>query len=189
MRSGSLWNKTLRLLLIAQAMAIAAPCLAQTPDTFQSAPGPEAPKPRPRPHVPPPAAAPAPAPTLAPAPSAASAASASERVYNRYAPSGADTGIIEERHWDHNNCTGGSVEIRIVEPPRSGTATVKEELLRIPSTNREGVASAACTGRTVLGKSIYYQSQAGFHGTDRLAYLVSMNGGEWHRFAVEVTVQ
>jgi hypothetical protein len=172
----------LRLLLTVLVLAIAMARLASAADVFQSAPGPEPLRPKAPPRAPPPVeAAPAMPPPAAPAPMQA------EATYQRRARSGVAERVIEERSWDEN-CAARSVDIKIVEPPRSGTATVRDEITPIPATGRHGNVSPACIGRPVATKSIYYQSNPGSRGTDRLVYLVS-NSNEWKRIEVEISVE
>jgi hypothetical protein len=177
--------RILLLVLVWLATVIAASSLAQTPPPFEEAPGPEAPKPRPRPPASqPPAARPA-----APSPATIAPEMAGpEAFYSRSAPSGAAAPVIRETAID-DNCAARPVDIRIVEPPQHGSATVRDEMLEIPARGRYGTNPAACAGRQVLGKRIYYQSNPGFRGADRVGYLFNIGGGEWHRFAVEITVE
>jgi hypothetical protein len=168
----------LRLILVGLAMVTAAPSWAQAPDPFQSAPGPEAPEPRPRPRVSqPPAAGP-----VAPAPAGA------EVVLSRHAPSGVAAPLAMETRWGPD-CGAQSLETRIVERPRNGTTAIRDEPTTIPAKPRFGSTAEACIGRPILGKRVYYQSNPGFRGTDRVGYLVSYHGSEWHRFEVQITVE
>jgi hypothetical protein len=175
----------LRSLLVALALATAVPSLVRAEDPFQSAPGPVMPQPRAHPRASPPLeaapAAPIPAP-IAPAPMRA------DTTYHRRARSGVAEVVIGERANDPN-CGARPIDMRVVEPPRNGTAVIRDEISPIPATGRYGDNSAACIGRLIATKSIYYQSSPGFRGADRLVYLISVGGGEWKRIEVEITVE
>jgi hypothetical protein len=174
--------------LVGMVLAIAGPGPAQAEDLFQSAPGPDVPKPKPHAQTPRPPAAD----LVAPAPPAVVPPLAAEQVYSRYVPSGMAGRVADKVNWDINTCAANTVDIRIVEQPRSGTAAIRDEMLTIPA--KRGTIPptdtlAACIGRPVLGKGVYYQSNPGFRGTDRLAFLHRDSGGVWHRFEVQITVE
>ena len=63
----------------------------------------------------------------------------------------------------------------------------KSEEMPIPKVATVGT-SGACAGKLIIGKRIYYQSQPGFRGYDRVAYDVRL-GDEWHRKTIEIAVR
>jgi hypothetical protein len=173
------------------ALIITDPSLAQAPAPFESAPAPETPKPKPRPRVPQPSAiapvAPAPAATAPTAAAPTSASIGAEVVESRNAPSGVEALVDSLAAWD-NNCAPRPMDVRIVEPPRNGAATIRDGTARI-NTARWGSAPEACRGREIAGKQLYYQSKPGFRGADRVGFLASFNGAEWHRYEIRITVE
>ena len=64
--------------------------------------------------------------------------------------------------------------LTVVEPPKNGTTEVK------PSVNRIGggtvVGANPCAGRDIEGVGLFYKSNPGFHGADRLKYSVYLPG-------------
>jgi hypothetical protein len=169
--------------LIAATVLAAVALAARAEDSFQSAPGPEPPRPRAPQRSPPPREA-APA---APAPAAPPPNSANFSFKAR-APSGVATRI--HREWSVDaDCTARPVEITIVEPPRNGTVTTRDEPYSLPYNPTFGTTPAACVGRTIASTSVYYESNPGFHGADRLGYLKRNGNGEWKRFDALVNVE
>jgi hypothetical protein len=162
-------------LVIAGLLFIATGMAAPAEELFQSAPGPEAPKPKQRP--------PAPTPTPAvPAPVAI------DFTVQRRAPSGVAARMRNEWSVDAN-CAARPVSIRIVEQSRNGTATIRDDTMTIPAKPDFGSVPAACVGRPVAAKSIYYQSNTGFLGPDRVGYLINYGGAEWKRIEVQISVE
>jgi len=118
------------------------------------------------------------------APSTANA----DSTYQRRAPSGVAALVIQERGYNAN-CTALPIDMRIVESARNGTATIRDENSTIPAVGRRGANAAACVGRPIVAKYMYYQSNPGFRGVDRLFYLISIGSGEYRRIGVEITVE
>jgi hypothetical protein len=96
---------------------------------------------------------------------------------------------VSDEHWFDSNCAARSVDIRMIDPPHNGSAAFREESNAIPSRPRFGSSESNCVGRQINGKGVYYQSNPGFRGVDRLSYLVSVGGGEWKRIEVQITVE
>jgi hypothetical protein len=40
-----------------------------------------------------------------------------------------------------------------------------------------------------MGRRLYYQSEPGFRGADRILYDVRYGNGEWHRKTVDIAVR
>jgi hypothetical protein len=161
--------------LVAGLLFVAAAMAAPAEELFQSAPGPEAPKPKQRP--------PAPTPTpAAPAPVAI------DFTVQRRAPSG--VAAMLRREWSVDaNCAARPIDITIAAQPRNGTATIRDDTMTIPAKPDFGSVPAACVGRPVASKSIYYQSNAGFRGPDTLGFLVNYDGKDWKRIDVQINVE
>jgi hypothetical protein len=167
-----------QITLIAAAM-LATALAARAEDPFQSAPGPpEPPRPRAPQRTPPPReAAPAtPAPVNA------------DRSDSAHAPSGV-AARVSFAGWFDDNCVASPMEIRIVEPPNSGTATIRDETETIPANSKFRPTPPACVGVRRTVKSIYYQSNPGFRGADRLGYSVGLGGGQLKRVEVQISVE
>jgi len=175
-RFEALW----RFVLVGLAMVIAGPSLALTPDPFQSAPGPEAVKPKPRPRVAPqtPEAQP-----VAPAPAVAEAVPPGATVV----ASGAASPLNREMSWN-KECEARLTPIIIAEQPRHGTLAIREETMPVPAVAAVGT-SGACAGKLIMGRRLYYQSEPGFRGADRILYDVRYGNGEWHRKTVDIAVR
>jgi hypothetical protein len=105
-----------------------------------------------------------------------------------HAQSGIDARIREHQAWGPD-CTPRPVNIRIVEPPQSGTATIRDETLPVSAAGSHPNNDPACIGRPIAGKSIYYKSNPGFRGTDRLGYLISYRSDEWIRMEARIGVE
>jgi hypothetical protein len=179
---GACRRSDLQTALIAGALFAVAALPARAGDPFQSAPGP-APQPRMRsPSLPPREPAPAAAPSAPPAPPPTSTNNSLVR-----APSGVDARIVEHQAWGPD-CTPRPVAIRIVDPPRSGTATICDETLPVSTAGSHPNNNPACVGRPIAGKSIYYKSNSGFRGPDRLGYLISYRNDEWIRMEARISV-
>jgi hypothetical protein len=178
-------SNVLRSFLAVLVLAIGMPCLARAQDPFQSAPGPAAPRPSASPRISP-HREPAPA---APEPGIAAPAPVnSDATFTRRAPSGFASKIRAEVGWTRD-CAARPIDIRLVEPPRNGTITFRDETSWIPAKTDFGPETPACVGKMILGKSIYYQSNPGFHGTDRCVYLISFGGDPWKRYEVQINVE
>jgi hypothetical protein len=164
--------------LIAATMLAVVTLTARAEDPFQSAPGPEPPRPRAPQRTPPPREA---APTV-PAPVNA------DRSDSAHAPSGV-AARVSFAGWFDDNCVASPMEIRIVEPPRSGAATIRDETETIPANSKFRTTPPACIGVRRAVKSIYYQSNPGFRGADRLGYSVGLGGGQLRRVEVQISVE
>jgi len=70
----------------------------------------------------------------------------------------------------------------IAEPPKYGVTAIRDEPATIPSRDSNG-ATVSCAGRPTVRKTLYYQSQPGFQGTDHLVY-----DTEHGRYRVEIAV-
>jgi hypothetical protein len=185
-----------RTVLIAAVALIAATACARAVDPFQSAPGPgpntelqsapgpETQQPKARPNRSAPSSTP---PAIAPAP-VSPAPSNPDLALSRHVPSGVPGKLEQESAFDHTSCTGISVYVKIVEPPRSGTVTIRDATGPIPAKPRWGPTPPACIGREIPKKAIYYQSNPGFRGADRLGYLRSTGDGEWKRASVSRSI-
>lgn len=196
------------------AVAPAPPAVAPTPAVV---PAPAAPAVAPVPGVAPvPNVAPkpnsnfAPVPNVAPglreAPARRPVPEAIERVLREAPPSESAPGITEaippgaERvtsgvearvawhaSWS-NSCVGRPVSIKVLEAPTHGTLRINDELVPIPSRAAVGTVSSACVGRSIMGKRLYYQSQAGYRGADRVVVQVYTPSGDY-KSAVDIAVR
>jgi hypothetical protein len=181
--------------ITALAVVIALPGLTAAEELFQSAPGPDAAQPTrkadepyqsaPGPVAVRPNAVPRPAPAV---PLPALAPVNADRTVSAHAPSGV-TAAVGMEGWFDDNCVTPPIDIRIVEPPRRGTATVRDEDAAIPANSRFRTTPPACIGRVRTTKRIYYQSNPGFRGVDRIGYVVSIGGGEQKRIEIEIGVE
>jgi hypothetical protein len=174
-------GKAGRAILIGLALLVASPSFGQTPDPFQSVPAPvakpaprpraaEPPEPEPEPPAPPPAASP-PA-VAAPAPAAAAP------IPPGAVPvaSGAVSVIRQLNAWNPF-CRALPVSVTVVAQPQHGVLAIRDEGVPIPAQAQLG-SSGRCAGTVIAGKRVYYQSQAGYRGADRVVYVVVMGVGQ-----------
>jgi hypothetical protein len=174
-------GKAGRAILIGLALLVASPSFGQTPDPFQSVPAPvakpaprpraaEPPEPEPEPPAPPPAASP-PA-VAAPAPAAAAP------IPPGAVPvaSGAVSVIRQLNAWNPF-CRALPVSVTVVAQPQHGVLAIRDEGVPIPTQAQLG-SSGRCAGTVIAGKRVYYQSQAGYRGADRVVYVVVMGIGQ-----------
>jgi hypothetical protein len=174
-------GKAGRAILIGLTLLVASPSFGQTPDPFQSVPAPvakpaprpraaEPPEPEPEPPAPPPAASP-PA-VAAPAPAAAAP------IPPGAVPvaSGAVSVIRQLNAWNPF-CRALPVSVTVVAQPQHGVLAIRDEGVPIPTQAQLG-SSGRCAGTVIAGKRVYYQSQAGYRGADRVVYVVVMGIGQ-----------
>ena len=197
-----------RAVLASLALLVACPCLGQSPSPFQSvpapAPAPAPAKPATKAHrspddsdvYPPPAtdttAAPAPAPTVAQPPTPAPATAPLPAVAP--APPGAvpvATGtisVIREISVWNAFCRALPVSVAVIAQPQHGAIALRDEGVTIPAQAMFGT-SGRCAGNVIAGKRLYYQSQAGFHGADRVVYIVSQGPGPGRTVVIDIAVR
>lgn len=85
--------------------------------------------------------------------------------------SGVKTRITTHARFD-SQCRAKPVEIRIITPPANGTLTSAPEDSVVREENGRGDRQPGqCVGRKVRGVAVYYQSKAGFTGSDTFKYL------------------
>jgi len=159
-----------RLVVLCLSTLVAGSALAQT-DPFQSNPGP---LPAPRAVAPPPRVTrPVPEPEVPPAPPPAPAVTETVPPGARLVASGVDSRIVVYRRWG-DNCEAVPTTITIVEQPKHGAITLRDETTLVPLKAETGT-STGCIGKVVLGKGIHYQSELGYRGPDRVVFDVTLS--------------
>jgi hypothetical protein len=199
--------------MIGLVLLVASPCLGQSPSPFQSvpAPAPAPAKPATKAHrspddsdaYPPPATdttaapaaaapTPAPAPAVAQPPTPAPATAPLPAVAP--APPGAvpvATGtisVIREISVWNAFCRALPVSVAVIAQPQHGAIALRDEGVPIPAQPMFGT-SGRCAGNVIAGKRLYYQSQAGFHGADRVVYIVSQGPGPGRTVVIDIAVR
>jgi hypothetical protein len=82
----------------------------------------------------------------------------------------------------HRDCTPGRLPtIRVIEPPTSGTLTVK--VAELTTTRVVG-----CPSLKMPARVIFYQSRAGYVGPDHVKYEVTSENGEVVTYDTTITV-
>jgi len=155
-----------RLVVIGLSILVAGPAFAQT-DPFQSNPAPAPVVPSHRPVV-----RPAPEPEVPPAPPAPAMTETVPPGAHLVA-SGVDSGIGVYRRWGPN-CEAVPTMITIVEQPKHGAITLRDETTLVPLKAETGT-STGCIGRVVPGKGIHYRSEPGYRGPDRVVFDVTLS--------------
>jgi hypothetical protein len=74
-------------------------------------------------------------------------------------------------------CRALPVSVTVVAQPQHGVLAIRDEGVPIPAQAQLG-SSGRCAGTVIAGKRVYYQSQAGYRGTDRVVYVVVMGVGQ-----------
>jgi hypothetical protein len=83
----------------------------------------------------------------------------------------------------HKNCTPAPLPtVRVIEPPKSGTLTVKRGLLTTDKVS-------GCPAVKVPAQVVYYQARAAYTGPDHLNYEVTSENGEVATYDVTITVK
>jgi hypothetical protein len=83
----------------------------------------------------------------------------------------------------HKNCTPGALPtVRVIEPPKSGTLTVREAAL---TTNR----FTGCPPIKTPARVVFYQPRAGYVGPDHVVYEVTSENGEVATFDFTIDVK
>lgn len=81
------------------------------------------------------------------------------------------------------DCEAGPLPaIRVVEPPKSGTLTIRRGIL---TTNR----LAGCPALRVPAQVAFYTARAGASGTDHIVYVVSNADGVANAYDVMITIR
>jgi hypothetical protein len=81
------------------------------------------------------------------------------------------------------DCSAGPLPaIRVVEPPKSGTLTIRRGLL---TTNRV----AGCPALKVPAQVAFYRARAGASGTDHIVYVVSNADGLANAYDVTINIR
>jgi hypothetical protein len=114
-------------------------------------------------------------------------ASAGVGQLTRSVESGVETNITHHASWD-SGCNPRQITVTITRAPDAGTALVKDGSDRIPERPAFGTAGA-CAGRAIAGKHISYRSNAGFRGSDVVAYDVVLPGGNRSSYQVTINVR
>ena len=104
----------------------------------------------------------------------------------RSVESGVETKITHHASWDPD-CNPRNIAVTITRPPNAGTASVKDGSDRISERPAFGSAGA-CAGRTIAGKHVIYRSNAGFRGSDVVAYEVLLPNGNRRSYQVTIDV-
>lgn len=193
------WSLGLLLAIAVWLFAVAS-MAAEPADPFQSAPVAAPPK---QPPTPNPAAPAVPAVTAVPNPAPApnAAPGLREGPPRQQAPvdaeaippgavrvaSGVEGRVAWHVSWS-DSCVGRPVSIKVLEFPAHGTLRINDELVPIPSRAEVGTVPSACVGRPISGKRLYYQSQAGYRGADRIVVQVYTPSGDY-RSAVDIAVR
>jgi hypothetical protein len=107
----------------------------------------------------------------------------------RIAASGIASPISNERAWDWTSCAAQTVVVTIVEQPKNGTVTIRDETMNIPATTNRAGSTGVCAGKPINGKRVYYQSRPGFFGTDRLVYSTNYGGHGTAMTVIEISVK
>jgi hypothetical protein len=103
----------------------------------------------------------------------------------RTAKSGIDSLIGYERGWDHD-CAAIPTTVTITSQPKHGVATIVQGTSTIPTSTPPNGSTGECAGRTITGNQVMYRSQAGYHGTDFIAWdAMTARGNGGH---VDVTI-
>jgi len=83
----------------------------------------------------------------------------------------------------HKNCTPAPPPtVRVIEPPKSGTLTVRRAEL---TTDRV----AGCPAVKTPVQVVFYQARAGYEGPDHVNYGVTSENGEVATYDVTITVK
>ena len=83
----------------------------------------------------------------------------------------------------HKDCTAGRLPtVRVVEPPKSGTLTIRVAVL---TTTR----IQECPKLKMPAQVVFYQSRSDFAGHDRVKYEVTSENGEVATYDTRITVK
>lgn len=83
----------------------------------------------------------------------------------------------------HKDCAPAPLPtIRVVEPPKSGTFTIRHGVL---TTNRV----AGCPGLRIPAQVAFYQARAGAAGTDHFVYVVTNESGATGAYDVTINIK
>jgi hypothetical protein len=83
----------------------------------------------------------------------------------------------------HKNCTPGALPtVRIIEPPKSGTLTVREGTLTTDQVS-------GCPPIKTPARVVSYQARTGYVGPDHLVYEVTSENGEVATFDITINVK
>jgi hypothetical protein len=81
------------------------------------------------------------------------------------------------------NCTPAAVPtVRVVEPPKKGTLTVRQAVLTADKI-------AGCPPIKTPARVVFYQARAGYEGPDHVKYEVTSENGEVANYDVTITVK
>jgi hypothetical protein len=83
----------------------------------------------------------------------------------------------------HKDCTAGRLPtVRVIEPPTSGTLTVREA--ELTTTRVRG-----CPTLKMPARVVFYQSRPGYAGPDHVKYEVTSENGEVTTYDTTITVK
>jgi len=99
----------------------------------------------------------------------------------RYVASGIPVVVGDVTRWNRN-CEPQPPTLVIVEEPQHGGVGMRDEAAVIPTVDASG-RPVACAGRPTLARRLYYRSNPGFLGADRVVY-----GTEHGRYVVMISV-
>jgi hypothetical protein len=89
---------------------------------------------------------------------------------NATVKSGEKTEITTHMKYD-TRCQSNRVNIRITQAPANGTLTSEPKTIVVPPGMERGMKQQSpCVGKTMEGVAVYYQSNPGFVGEDRVRY-------------------
>jgi hypothetical protein len=82
---------------------------------------------------------------------------------------------------------GGSMQTEILEPPKHGQARIAEESFfgSFPPNN----VRYRCNTQKAPGRELFYASQAGFHGRDKVVFQNSTSDGRIRKWVVDIDVR
>jgi hypothetical protein len=110
-----------------------------------------------------------------------------EQSLNRELFSGSESRIAAMNSVNAD-CTPGPVpSLRIVTAPENGTHRLEEMTYAVD--RPPGDARASCNGKLVSAVGIFYKSNAGYIGPDRIVIDVDFKNGSVRRFNYKITVR
>jgi membrane protease YdiL (CAAX protease family) len=120
-------------------------------------------------------------------PPATIAGNPSETVMAREIFSGSQSSIAAMNYVNTDCSSGPTPEVRIVTPPSNGS--VRLSTATIPLARDQTNPLARCNGKPVNSVVVFYQSNAGFTGSDRIVLDVDFRHGVIRRYVYNLNVR
>ena len=101
-------------------------------------------------------------------------------------PSGRPIRVAVEGAWNKSCLPKAFPSFQTTQPPAHGSVSLQPETFTI----RHSLSGdTTCIGRPGSGQALYYTSEPGFHGTDRLASIVTFPDGATLDLTATITVR